>query len=96
MEELPRRPTGVAGSRFGVSPGGLTHSAYCGHSFWDAETWVLPSLAALFPSLGSNLVAYRTDRLAAAQDAARLQGLACASTSPQRRVALSAQTTALF
>ena len=63
----------------GISPGGLTHSAYCGHSFWDAETWVLPSLVALFPGPAADLLAYRAARLPAAQDSARLQGLPCAA-----------------
>lgn len=65
----------------GISPGGLTHDAYEGHSFWDAETWMFPNLVALFPLLSETLMEYRVSRLEAAQDTARLQGFTCADPS---------------
>lgn len=50
---------------YGLAPGGLTNS-YNGHSFWDTETWMYPSLLYLHPSIAQSLVKYRYDRLAGA------------------------------
>lgn len=52
---------------YGLSPGGLSRNDYEGHSFWDCETWMLPSLVALFPALAASLVEYRSTRLPAAR-----------------------------
>ena len=30
--------------RYSLSPGGLASNAYNGHTFWDCETWMYPSL----------------------------------------------------
>lgn len=46
----------------GLAPGGLTNY-YNGHSFWDTETWMFPSLLFLQPSLANSLLQYRYDRL---------------------------------
>ena len=52
---------------FGLSPGGLARNDYEGHSFWDCETWMFPSLVALHPSLAASLAEYRFARLPAAR-----------------------------
>jgi trehalose/maltose hydrolase-like predicted phosphorylase len=33
-----------------IAPAGLTSDSYAGQVFWDADTWMAPSLIALFPS----------------------------------------------
>ena len=53
---------------FSTSPGGLATNDYYGHVFWDAETWMLPSLAAIYPSLVlKSMLKYRLNRLPNAQ-----------------------------
>jgi trehalose/maltose hydrolase-like predicted phosphorylase len=47
---------------YGLAPGGLTNY-YSGHSFWDTETWMYPSLLLMRPSTARSLVAYRFNRL---------------------------------
>jgi len=37
---------------YGLSPGSLSwgsHESYAGHSFWDTETWMYPSILILYP-----------------------------------------------
>ena len=48
-----------------TSPGGIATGGYAGHSFWDAETWFVPILTALFPDLARVASQYRLDRLPA-------------------------------
>ncbi len=36
----------TAGVNWSVSPAGLSSNGYDGHIFWDAETWMYPSLLA--------------------------------------------------
>lgn len=57
---------------FSTSPGGLPTDGYNGHSFWDQETWIFPTLMLFNPSLvrGSALE-YRLQRAAGALDNAR-------------------------
>ncbi|MBV9819690.1 MAG: discoidin domain-containing protein [Solirubrobacterales bacterium] len=59
-----------------VSPAGLSSNGYDGHIFWDAETWMFPSLLAQHPDLAVAMETYRFDRLAAAQRHARATGFA--------------------
>jgi len=33
-----------------IAPAGLTSDSYAGQVFWDADTWMAPSLISLFPS----------------------------------------------
>jgi trehalose/maltose hydrolase-like predicted phosphorylase len=33
-----------------IAPAGLTSDSYAGEIFWDADTWMAPSLLTLFPS----------------------------------------------
>jgi len=54
----------------GLAPGGLTNY-YNGHSFWDTETWMYPSLLLLHPTLGKSLMQYRFDRVSGAASKAK-------------------------
>jgi trehalose/maltose hydrolase-like predicted phosphorylase len=64
------------GSDWSIPPAGLSSNAYNGHIFWDAETWMYPSLLAQHPDLAAGLDAYRYQRLAAAQAHATATGYA--------------------
>jgi trehalose/maltose hydrolase-like predicted phosphorylase len=55
------------GVNWSVSPAGLSSNGYNGHIFWDAETWMFPSLLAQHPELAAGMNAYRFERLAAAR-----------------------------
>jgi trehalose/maltose hydrolase-like predicted phosphorylase len=57
-----------------VSPAGLSSNGYNGHIFWDAETWMFPSLLAQHPQLARAMEAYRSHRLPAALRHARATG----------------------
>ncbi len=55
------------GVDWSISPAGLSSNGYDGHIFWDAETWMYPSLLAQHPDLAAGMDAYRFDRLAPAR-----------------------------
>jgi trehalose/maltose hydrolase-like predicted phosphorylase len=57
-----------------VSPAGLSSNGYDGHIFWDAETWMFPSLLAQHPQLAREMEGYRFDRLREARQHARATG----------------------
>jgi trehalose/maltose hydrolase-like predicted phosphorylase len=57
-----------------VGARGLTGTGYRGHVFWDADTFVLPFLAATHPASARALLEYRLRRLPAARAAARELG----------------------
>ncbi|MFZ0040809.1 MAG: discoidin domain-containing protein, partial [Solirubrobacteraceae bacterium] len=57
-----------------VSPAGLSSNGYNGHIFWDAETWMYPSLLAQHPDLAGPMEAYRFNRLPEAQQHAAATG----------------------
>ena len=59
-----------------MSPAGLSSNGYDGHIFWDAETWMYPSLLAQHPDLAAGMNAYRFQRLAEAQQHATATGYA--------------------
>ena len=59
-----------------MSPAGLSSNGYDGHIFWDAETWMYPSLLAQHPDLAAGMDAYRFQRLAEAQQHAAATGYA--------------------
>lgn len=59
-----------------VGARGLTGPAYRGHVFWDADTFVLPFLAATHPAAARAVLEYRVRRLPAARARARAEGLA--------------------
>ena len=53
-----------------VGARGLTGTGYRGHVFWDADTFVLPFLAATHPAAARAMLEYRLRRLPAAMEAA--------------------------
>ena len=58
-----------------LGPRGLTGPAYRGHVFWDSEVFVLPFFAATRPAAARAMLAYRVERIPAAQAAALEAGL---------------------
>jgi trehalose/maltose hydrolase-like predicted phosphorylase len=64
------------GIDWSVSPAGLSSNGYDGHIFWDAETWMFPSLLAQHPELAEGMDDYRFDRLAQAKIHAQRTGWA--------------------
>jgi trehalose/maltose hydrolase-like predicted phosphorylase len=62
------------GVDWSVSPAGLSSNGYDGHIFWDAETWMFPTLLAQHPTLAAAMEAYRFDRLGAARRHALVTG----------------------
>jgi trehalose/maltose hydrolase-like predicted phosphorylase len=65
-----------AGVDWSIPPAGLSSNDYNGHIFWDAETWMYPSLLAQHPGLAAGINNYRFGRLAAAQAHAAATGYA--------------------
>jgi trehalose/maltose hydrolase-like predicted phosphorylase len=65
-----------AGVDWSIPPAGLSSNDYNGHIFWDAETWMYPSLLAQHPDLAAGINNYRFNRLAAAQAHAAATGYA--------------------
>lgn len=63
-----------AGVGWSISPAGLSSNGYRGHIFWDAETWMYPTLLAQHPDLAASMNDYRYQRLDAAQAHARETG----------------------
>jgi len=67
--------TSVASSgEAAIGARGLTGSGYRGHVFWDADTFVLPFLAATHPPSARAMLEYRLRRLPAAIESARALG----------------------
>jgi trehalose/maltose hydrolase-like predicted phosphorylase len=64
------------GVDWSISPAGLSSNGYDGHIFWDAETWMYPSLLAQHPDLAAGINAYRAQRLPEAQQHAAATGFA--------------------
>jgi trehalose/maltose hydrolase-like predicted phosphorylase len=62
------------GVDWSVSPAGLSSNGYDGHIFWDAETWMYPSLLAQHPDLAAGMNAYRFQRLPEAEQHATATG----------------------
>ena len=63
-----------SGLDWSISPAGLSSNGYDGHIFWDAETWMYPSLLAQHPSLAAGMNAYRYQRLTQARQHAAATG----------------------
>ncbi|MGW7576276.1 discoidin domain-containing protein [Streptomyces sp. NPDC054765] len=63
-----------AGSDNSIGPTGLTSDNYAGEIFWDAETWMYPSLLASHPELARSIVDYRYKTRAGARANARKLG----------------------
>lgn len=57
-----------------VGARGLSGSAYSGHVFWDADVFVLPAMVTMCPAAAEAMIAYRLNRLAAAQERAAAMG----------------------
>jgi trehalose/maltose hydrolase-like predicted phosphorylase len=55
------------GSNWSISPVGLSSDGYNDHIFWDAETWMFPSLLLLHPDVAASVVNYRSRTLAGAR-----------------------------
>jgi hypothetical protein len=68
MVPTPVRP----GETVPVSPFGLTNDRYFGHVFWDADVWVFPALALLYPDLAKQIPEYRLSKFDQAQRNAKL------------------------
>ena len=63
------------GTRLSVPPMGLsTTTGYNGHVFWDMEIWMYPPLLMLNQEMAKAAVDYRFDRLAKAEQRARMFG----------------------
>jgi alpha,alpha-trehalose phosphorylase len=58
---------------------GLTGPGYDGHTFWDAETFVLPVLTYTRPQAAADALSWRFDTLKTAEEHARSLGLAGAA-----------------
>jgi trehalose/maltose hydrolase-like predicted phosphorylase len=56
-----------AGEDFSIPPSGLSSDNYGGEIFWDADTWMFPSLLALHPELAKSIVMFRYDTIGAAE-----------------------------
>ncbi len=54
-----------------VGAKGLTGEAYCGHTFWDTETYCLPFYLFSNPAAAKNLLLYRYNTLPQAKERAR-------------------------
>ena len=62
------------GTDWSISPVGLSSSGYNDHVFWDAETWMYPSLLLLHPDVASSVVNYRAKTIAGARANAQATG----------------------
>lgn len=62
------------GPEAAVGARGLSGTAYRGHVFWDADTFVLPFFAATHPPAARAMLEYRLRRLPAARGVARASG----------------------
>ncbi|WP_433722314.1 hypothetical protein ACQP0C_21140 [Nocardia sp. CA-129566] len=63
------------GERWSLQPAGLSSDDYGGLTYWDAETWIFPTLLALYPLLARTVVDFRAAALPAAEANARAYGL---------------------
>jgi trehalose/maltose hydrolase-like predicted phosphorylase len=63
-----------ADQEWSISPAGLSSNGYDGHIFWDAETWMFPSLLAQHPDLADAMEDYRDQRLPEAEQHATATG----------------------
>jgi trehalose/maltose hydrolase-like predicted phosphorylase len=62
------------GTNWSISPVGLSSGGYNAHIFWDAETWMYPSLLLLHPDVASSVVNYRSRTIAGARINAQQTG----------------------
>jgi trehalose/maltose hydrolase-like predicted phosphorylase len=62
------------GTKYSLSPMGLSGLGYNGHIFWDTEIWMYPPLLMLKPEIARSLLEYRWERLDAARQNAFAHG----------------------
>ncbi|UJR10942.1 hypothetical protein I4U23_015127 [Adineta vaga] len=80
LSSLPALSTQSEHKQFyGLSPGSLSRGGllgedYGGHSFWDTETWMYPSVLLFYPTLAKEILSYRIALRDSAADNARLFG----------------------
>src|SRR5215213_578342 len=63
-----------AGDDNSIAPAGLSSDNYAGLIFWDAETWMYPSLLAFHPDVAESVVEYRRKTIPGARDNALQYG----------------------
>ncbi|ADG97120.1 glycoside hydrolase family 65 central catalytic [Segniliparus rotundus DSM 44985] len=63
-----------AGARWSVPPAGLSSDDYAGWLFWDAGTWIFPTLLATHPELARAVVDMRANALGQARANAKAFG----------------------
>lgn len=63
------------GDRWSLQPAGLSSDDYGGLTYWDAGTWIFPTLLALYPQLARTVVDFRAAALPQAESNARGYGL---------------------
>ncbi len=63
-----------SGASWSLPAMALPSRAYLGRVWWDADTWVFPGMLVLHPKLAQSIVAYRCERLAAAEQNAKMRG----------------------
>ena len=63
---------------YGLGSGGLSYGGklmdYQGHSFWDAEIWIFPSVVHFYPNVAQDILNYRIHTLPAAKENAKERG----------------------
>jgi trehalose/maltose hydrolase-like predicted phosphorylase len=64
-----------AGDDNSIAPAGLSSDNYAGLIFWDAETWMYPSLLAFHPEVAESVIEYRRKTLPGARANAVKYGL---------------------
>lgn len=64
------------GTAYSIPPMGLTTPGYYGHVFWDADTYIIPTLALMHPTLARSMVMFRSRTLGAARQNASMNGYA--------------------
>src|SRR5215213_3005497 len=57
-----------AGDDNSIAPAGLSSDNYAGLIFWDAETWMYPSLLAFHPDVAESVVQYRQKTIPGARN----------------------------
>jgi trehalose/maltose hydrolase-like predicted phosphorylase len=63
-----------AGDDNSIAPAGLSSDNYAGLIFWDAETWMYPTLLAFHPDVAESIVRYRQRTITAARSNALAYG----------------------
>lgn len=62
------------GIDWSISPVGLSGDGYANHIFWDADTWMFPSLLLTHPDMAKGIVNYRSNTLQGAREYAKATG----------------------